>query len=386
MAVELAFVLINPYTIAKSRTGGVIGRFLSRTGLELVAARMFAPSSKLAEEYADLVRNKTDQDPQTRRLFADYILKSYSPNPSDGLPRRVFMLLLEGEDAVDKVLETAGSLKMSSGETVRDTYGDYIVDDNNNVLYFEPAVLVGSDIEETKATLRLWARYSKSDGGMVQKASDVEKKKGWQTTLVLIKPDNFNFPSARPGNIIDVLSRSGLRIIAARVLRLSVEKAEEFYHPIRQNLRNKMKAKVAERASRALEKEFNMPVPADIIGMLEEKLAPMLGDEDFNQLIKFMTGRHPLECSLEEKRARGLQRSLALVYAGINAVAIIRNLLGTTDPMKANVGSVRREFGLNIMVNAAHASDSEQSAKREMEIVRPDEDTICEWVEKYYGT
>ena len=37
MASELAFVLINPYTIAKSRTGGVIGRFMSRTGLDLVA-------------------------------------------------------------------------------------------------------------------------------------------------------------------------------------------------------------------------------------------------------------------------------------------------------------------------------------------------------------
>jgi len=41
MAKELAFALINPYTIAKSRTGGVIGRFMSRTGLDLVAARMF---------------------------------------------------------------------------------------------------------------------------------------------------------------------------------------------------------------------------------------------------------------------------------------------------------------------------------------------------------
>ena len=44
MATELAFALINPYTISKSRTGGVIGRLLTRTGLELVAARLFGPS------------------------------------------------------------------------------------------------------------------------------------------------------------------------------------------------------------------------------------------------------------------------------------------------------------------------------------------------------
>ena len=50
---ELAYVLINPYTIRKSRTGGVIARYLSRTDLKLVAARMFGPSQALAEELYD---------------------------------------------------------------------------------------------------------------------------------------------------------------------------------------------------------------------------------------------------------------------------------------------------------------------------------------------
>ena len=41
---QLAYVMINPYTIYKSRTGGVIARLFTRTALDLVAARMFAPS------------------------------------------------------------------------------------------------------------------------------------------------------------------------------------------------------------------------------------------------------------------------------------------------------------------------------------------------------
>ena len=53
MAKELGYVLINPYTIRKSRTGGVINRLLSWGRLSLVAARMFAPSVELVEEYAD---------------------------------------------------------------------------------------------------------------------------------------------------------------------------------------------------------------------------------------------------------------------------------------------------------------------------------------------
>ena len=50
MAKELAFVLINPYTIAKSRTGGVIARVISRTDAKLVGARMFGPSQELVED------------------------------------------------------------------------------------------------------------------------------------------------------------------------------------------------------------------------------------------------------------------------------------------------------------------------------------------------
>jgi len=46
--------------------------------------------------------------------------------------------------------------------------------------------------------------------------------------------------------------------------------------------------------------------------------------------------------------------------------AKIREVLGPTDPAKAPPGSIRREFGSTIMVNAAHASDSPDNARREM--------------------
>ena len=46
---------------------------------------------------------------------------------------------------------------------------------------------------------------------------------------------------------------------------------------------------------------------------------------------------------------------------------------------------IRREFGTNIMVNAAHASDSPESVKREMGILKPEEDCILPWCKKYYA-
>jgi nucleoside diphosphate kinase len=63
----------------------------------------------------------------------------------------------------------------------------------------------------------------------------------------------------------------------------------------------------------------------------------------------------------------------------------IRSILGPTDPTKASVGSVRKEFGQDIMVNAAHASDSPENAKRELGIIRVDKDTLQPLVAKYYS-
>ena len=62
----------------------------------------------------------------------------------------------------------------------------------------------------------------------------------------------------------------------------------------------------------------------------------------------------------------------------------IRKILGPTDPSKAEPGSVRKEYGQSIMVNAAHASDSPDNAKREMGIVKPEKDTIKAFVDQYY--
>lgn len=386
MASELAFVLINPYTIAKSRTGGVIGRFMSRTGLDLVGARMFAPGKELIASYAAMVANDKSLQPNVRQLLSDYVLSSYMPDPVTGHSRRVLMILLEGEDAIKKIRDMAGPVTTGGGETIRDTFGDYVVDENKKVTYFEPAVLIGSNREETAATLKLWSKYAISDGGTLQTTVDNSPNdKGWQRTLVLIKPDNFRFPSAKPGNIIDLLSRSGLRIIAAKVHRMSVEQAEEFYCPVRQVLREKMKRIVSERAAKALETELGIAIPDSFRLLLEENLGPIYGDEQFNQIVKFMTGCYPPSCAPQDKGKDGPSKCLALIYGGVGAVEKIRNLLGATDPNKAQPGSVRREFGHDVMINAAHASDSVENAEREIGIIKVDEDLITPWIHKYYG-
>ena len=67
-----------------------------------------------------------------------------------------------------------------------------------------------------------------------------------------------------------------------------------------------------------------------------------------------------------------------------DAVRKIRDVLGPTDPSKAPPGTIRREFGQTIMVNAAHASDSPENAVREMGIVQIAENNLKPLIENWY--
>jgi nucleoside diphosphate kinase len=260
-----------------------------------------------------------------------------------------------------------------------------ILDENDNVKYFEPAVLAAPNAEEATLKAKLWARYSDSDGGIL---SDTIAYKGGETpqrTLVLIKPDNFRFPTGRPGNVIDFFSRTGLYIVGIKVHRMSVAEAMEFYGPVKEVLRTKLTDVVASKAKAALEKEFGFPVPSNETRQLGQILGPLYGDDQFNNIVRFMSGRSPADCDENLQQQPGTEKCIAIVYEGVEAVRKIRDVLGPTDPSKAPPGSIRREFGSSIMVNAAHASDSEENATREIGIVNVGENTFKKVVEEMYG-
>ena len=80
------------------------------------------------------------------------------------------MLLFKGEDAVRKTRSVIGNISAErrGGETIRDTYGDLVIDENDQVRYFEPAVLAAPNVEEAEVKVKLWAQYSDTDGGIVE--------------------------------------------------------------------------------------------------------------------------------------------------------------------------------------------------------------------------
>jgi nucleoside diphosphate kinase len=351
---QLSFAIVTPHSMRKSRTGGIIARLISRTGLDLVASRMFAPSAELVKRYADTIVTETDADDRaTQELIRDYVLKNFT-GEQNGQRARVMLLVFRGPDAIKKMQNTVGYIEheRTSGETIRDTFGDYIRDESGKVTYFEPAVLSAFNPTEVESDLRIWAEFSDRDGGILDQVIEFPNKAKVEKTLVLIKPDNFKFPNLRPGGVIEVFSRTGLYIVGFKVHCMSVAQAEEFYGPV-------------------------LPV-------LEEKLGATKGRDAWEEIVEFMAGTRPSKCPPANRDACGSEKCIAIVYQGENAVSKIREVLGPTDPAKAPPGSIRKEFGQTIMINAAHASDSVENAQREMKIVQVDENNFKPLIENFY--
>lgn len=388
MAEELAFVIINPYTIRKSRTGGVLGRLLRRPALDLIGARMFAPSPELVEEFAQAIERDKSDKPEIRDLILKYVREKYAPNPQTGERRRVMFLLFKGENAVHRVREeVVGHITHESktGETIRDTYADFIRDRKGTMVYFEPAVLIATDRDTVKDKILIWAKYAQKDGGLVEKVVKYLPGTKVEKTLVLLKPDNFQWPSARVGTIIDHFSRAGLYIIGVKVVHMSVGMAERFYQPVREIFAERFKGIIEDKVKRALATQFEFTLPDGLAWDVMMKIKDTYAENEFSKIIKFMTGQHPTDAiDSREKIKSGKEKSLAIVYQGENAVQKIRDILGSTDPTKAAPATVRKEFGKDVMVNTAHASDSIQNAEREIGILDIAGAEFQETVENFY--
>jgi nucleoside-diphosphate kinase len=70
---------------------------------------------------------------------------------------------------------------------------------------------------------------------------------------------------------------------------------------------------------------------------------------------------------------------VAMVLEGRQAIAGVRHLMGTTDPIEAEVGTIRADFGLIKEYNIIHGADSPESAQREIDIYFKPEELCSDW-------
>ena len=378
---ELSYVMVTPYSIVKSRTGGIIARLLSRVDLELAGAQMIIPDEPFVRTYARLI------DSQNRKgnihLLVNYVEQNFI---SGGRPHRILLLLFRGTDPCRKLSDTCGALyaenrgiESLTGETIRDTYADLIFDssDPDRVSYFEPAVITPRTQKDADEDLKLISRFLVGRETIISNfeypdPSIIEK------TLVIIKPDNWSYASSKPGTIIDMFSRTGMRIVGIKIHQFTLEEALEFYGPVETALKEKLAPEAAAKAGEILEKEFNVTLSDATKNVLTKSFGNDFAESRFADIIEFMSGMRP------GLNGNGKNvKTMILVYEGEHAVQKIRDVLGPTDPLKAPEGTVRREFGSNVMVNTAHASDSTESFNREKGIVKIQENSMCDIIMEY---
>jgi nucleoside-diphosphate kinase len=130
-------------------------------------------------------------------------------------------------------------------------------------------------------------------------------------TLILVKPDAF--ARGLTGEILARFERKGLKIVALKLLTTPRDLAETHYDEHR-------------------ERPF------------------------FGELVDFITSA-PL---------------VAMVLEGDDAVTAARQLIGATNPLEANTGSIRGDFAIAVGQNMVHGSDSPESATREIGIWFPE--------------
>jgi len=385
MKKQLAYVLLTPHTVDKSRTGAIISRLLSSTNAELIAARMFAPNKKLAEAYANSIKPILDSKKEQRRnLIRNYIRENFIP-AKNGIQRRVMMLVFQGENARSEIRKAVGTLEISNtrAQTIRDAYGDLIYNPDQTVRYFEPALLTGPTELSVKETFKIWLEYAQEQSAILDNVCQYEKNsKNIERTLVLIKPDSWRPRSSRPGQVIKMFSTSGLQIIGCKLCYITVEQALNFYGQVKQVLEEKLAPNIGEQARNILSKELDFELPQELEQTLADTVGKAYANDQFESLVEFMSGCRPSQCKHQNYNVHGGTKVLAIVYQGENAIQKIREILGPTDPTKAPGGTVRSEFGTSVMINTAHASDSQENAMKEIKILEIDKGNFVQIVQQ----
>ncbi|MDP7530120.1 MAG: nucleoside-diphosphate kinase [Candidatus Scalindua sp.] len=384
MKKELTYALITPYSLLKSRTGGIISRLLSLSDLELVGARMYTPSDKFLDEYIKTIETQKMKT-VWKNAMIDYVNSMLRKNNKLGMANRAMLLLFEGKNAVDVLHNNViGSASDPlRGNTIRGTYGDSIRASDGKVEYFEPAVLTSADKAANINQLKLFAKYSLSDGGILEKAVKFPKNKKPETSLIILKP--FEKHDPRTGNIIDMISRTGFYMVGVKLLDLSTKQAKEFYGPVKDffnsSFDDKFKPILVENLRASLnQKDFSFELTDETLNKMAGQLKKPTIEGEFGKILQYMTGSAPSAFAETKKTGDGKHTiCLALLYQGINTIKTIRELLGATDPKKAKYSSIRRFYGLDILRNAVHASDSTKSVIRERKIIGFNKDkTTCD--------
>ena len=139
---RLAYVIITPHTLRKSRTGAVVSRLLAGTTGDLIAAQVIGLDHEMTERYANCFRRSKKADEEKyRRMIREYIRRNFAPSES-GRRHRALMLVFCGDRIQQEVEQVTGHfISQDAGDTIRNSFGDEVRNADGALRYFEPGVL-----------------------------------------------------------------------------------------------------------------------------------------------------------------------------------------------------------------------------------------------------
>ena len=301
--IEQAIIFIDNISLKRSITGKIID-ILLRTDLEIIGMKMFVPNQEMIKDFCRTIKS---------RLSKSYIRHSH-------LNKRILAIVMQGENAVEKVKNITGREKTRMkkeywhGTTIRGMYFGGSRRINFFLKVYENVVQVAdSRIEASNLIKLLWGKHKESSISL-RHLRGYEKKESEERTFIMLKPDAVQYKTI--GKIIDDLSKSGLYIVGAKVAKPTVEQVRHHYA----HLRSK-----------------GMSIFRRVVNNIYKK---------------------------------GQSKVIQLVYQGPKGevMRVIREIIGATDPREAAIGTIRRSYGKDLDSNVIHASSSLDDTERELAI------------------
>ena len=320
--IEQSIVFIDNISLKRSITGKIID-IIFRTNLDIIGMKMFVPGKNFIKDFCLTAKSG---------LSKNYVRHSY-------LSKRILVLVLQGENAIEKIKYIVGRERKHMkkeywhGTTIRGMYFGGSRKANFLKRVYENVVQIPYDKKEASRLINLvWKKYSEN-GNSIKYLKGYEMKPDEERTFIMLKP--YAIEQRLAGKIIDDLSRSGLYIVGAKIVRPKIGQLKEHYCHL---------------------KGKSMSI--------------------FRDVVNYMAG-------IERGKPKQDAKVIHLVYQGHKGevTRVIREIIGSTDPKKAGIGTIRRSYGKNIRTNVIHASALPEDTEREIAIWDTDNELLESMIE-----
>lgn len=237
MGIERTLVNIYLPALERSITGTIISmlRFMTEScsRLEIIGANVYNFTDEFAQVFCEtLIDKKSKEEQEIQEKFKEFLLSEESFNRKKYKMRRVFNVVLEGEDAIARVNNLMGDIRVRNGITIFGRYGFFKKDEDEKIVAAEFPASAPSNLEEAQTQLDLmWNQYESQGGPLEDSIVYAPGKMQFaERSVLIVKPNAFErVNDPRMGNVIDAISRTGMYIIAAKVQLPTREQMMEFY-------------------------------------------------------------------------------------------------------------------------------------------------------------